>query len=120
MHKVVTVYPTGLQAILWAHAAQRFTPEPLSMPDYLAHCADFTTRYLREAERRTEPDLIAIRLEEADRIGALLKAARAALAYVPDRVALPRGGYAPIGPDLSRAIEALESRAHATEEYGAL
>ena len=120
MHKIITVYPSGLQAILWAHAAQRFAPEPLSMSAYLAHCADFTTRYLREMERRTEPDLVAIRLEEADRIGALLKAARAACPYVPDTVAAPEGGTLPIGLDLSRAIEALESRAHATEEYGAL
>jgi hypothetical protein len=118
MHKVITVYPSGLQALLWAHAAQRFAPLPLSMPAYLAHCADFTTRYLREAERRTEPDLVARRLEEADRIGALLRAARAALPYLPDRVAAAYGGYIPIGSDLSRAIEALESRVHETEEYG--
>jgi hypothetical protein len=62
------------------------------------------------------PDQLAEHLKAKSLIGDLILAAKAACPYVPDKVAAPSGGTLPIGQNLTRAVDAVQTFLAETEE----
>jgi hypothetical protein len=113
---ILTLRPTEEQQITWADAARR-SGKPVRA--FVMWAADFTAAYLREQEQQARRDPIAYRLQEKRGLGALLRAAKRALAHLPKPFRSPIHGTLqdPAG-DLRRAVDAVEEFLAATgEEY---
>jgi hypothetical protein len=78
--ETVTLKATAWELERWRNAAHRVKRD---LPRFLIFAGDATVRYLRELDRQRRPNFVMIREEEKRKLGALLKAARAAVEHVP-------------------------------------
>ena len=116
MSASLTLRPTEEQQMTWADAA-RHQGKPVRA--FVTFAADFTARYFQEQESQAKRDPVVHRLQEKRGLGALLKASKRALEYLPKPFRSPIYGTVqdPAG-DLRRAIDAVEEFLQATgEEY---
>ena len=102
--ETVTLKATAWELESWHNAAYRVKRD---LPRFLIFAGDATARYLRELDRQRRPDFVTIREEEKRKLGALLKAARAAVSHVPKIYDSPIYGRIYLQAPLQSALDDL-------------
>jgi hypothetical protein len=104
--ETVTLKATAWELERWRSAAYRVKRD---LPRFLIFAGDATARYLRELDRLRSPDAVMTRQGEKRNLGALLKAAREAVEYLPPKpVERYLHGPLDVRRNLRRAIEAVD------------
>ena len=113
--ETVTLKATAWELERWSNAARRVRRD---VPRFLIFAGDATARYLWELDRQRRPDSVMIREEEKRKLGALLKAARAAVGHVPKIYDSPIHGRIYLQAPLQSALDDLSRwLAWTGEEY---
>jgi hypothetical protein len=103
----VTLKATSWELERWGNAA--YTARRRDVPAFLTFAANATARYIRELDRLRSPDAVMTRQGEKRNLGALLKAAREAVEYLPPKpVERYLHGPLDVRRNLRRAIEAVD------------
>jgi hypothetical protein len=89
----------------WEEAGRRVGRKQLSA--FLVFSASATARYIFELERQRRPDFVMIREEEKKLLGALVKAAQAAVEHVPKIHDSPVYGRVQLRGPLQKALDEL-------------
>lgn len=89
----------------WEEAGRRVGRKHL--PAFLTFAASATARYVFELERQRRPDAVMIREEEKKLLGALVKAAQAAVEHVPKVHDSPVYGKVQLRGPLQKALDEL-------------
>jgi hypothetical protein len=111
----VTIQATGWELERWRNAACSMRRD---LNGFLAFAANATVRYFQELDRQRSPDAVITREAEKRRLGALLKAARQAVQYLPKVIERPVHGPLYLQKDLRQAVEAIDDfLRHYGEEY---
>ncbi len=111
----LTLHPTEAQAMAWADGA-RFLG--MNVPAFVVMSASWAAKYFPTQERAKRRDMIALRIEEKQKLGALFQAARNAVQYLPAPFrSVPYGEPRDPAGDLQRAIDAAQEFQEKYSEY---
>jgi len=114
--EAVTVKATPWELERWSSAA--YTAGRRDLPAFLTFAANAAARYIRELDRQRRPDFVMERQDEKRKLGALLKASRAAVEHLPKVHHCPIHGPIRLQENLRRAVQAVDGYLQRSgEEY---
>ena len=102
--ETVTLKASRWEINRWEEASRRVGRK---FSAFLTFSANATARYIFELERQRRPDFVMIREEEKKLLGALVKAAQAAVCHVPKVHDSPVYGRVQLRGPLQKALDEL-------------